>query len=52
MKLQQEVVNDVGNEKFVTKSKEVASCAALYLLILNSDISQTRKLDSKGLKQI
>lgn len=52
MKLQQEVVNDVGNEKFVTKGKEVASCAALYILILNSDRNQTRQLDSKGLKQI
>lgn len=47
MKLHQEVVNDVGNEKFVTKSKEGASCAALYLLILNSDISQARNWTQK-----
>lgn len=51
MKLQQEVVNDVGNEKFVTKSKEAASWAALYVLILNSDIARqengAQKVSSK-----
>lgn len=44
-------MNDVGNEKFVTKSKDVASCAALYLLILNSDTARqgnwTQRVSSK-----